>query len=121
MSRSGKFHVPRDAGGDDGREDRPRVRHARASGPPQRGLAKEEVLARLLGGDGLSLDDPPPAQDLAGARPAKITENRRGLKEGYDPYSSGLLDRKERRKKRDLRALSAWIEARNRARRSDGE
>jgi hypothetical protein len=36
--------------------------------------------------------------------------NPKGLTEGYDPYRSGLLVKKEWKKKRDLRALSEWVE-----------
>jgi hypothetical protein len=36
--------------------------------------------------------------------------NPKGLVQGYDPYQSGLLLKKERKRKRDLRALSAWVE-----------
>jgi hypothetical protein len=76
-----------------------------------RGLAAHEVMSRLLDDDRFAIDEGPPAPGARG----KISRNPAGLKKGYDPYESGLLDRKEHRKKRDLRALSAWIEARKRA------
>jgi hypothetical protein len=41
-----------------------------------------------------------------------IRENKKGLRVGYNPYESGLLNEKPKRKKTDLRALSAWIEQR---------
>ena len=34
------------------------------------------------------------------------------MKKGYDPYDSGLLVKKEWKKKKDLRKLSAWIKTR---------
>lgn len=48
-------------------------------------------------------EDEPTEQD-----PRNIT----GLMKGYDPYQSGVLGTKERKKKRDLHALSRWVEAR---------
>lgn len=80
------------------------------------GLTPHEVMARLLDGDGLSVDDaaPPPA----GTR--QIGENRAGLKKGYDPYESGMLSKGEpTRRKRDLRALSGWIKAKKNAESKD--
>jgi hypothetical protein len=52
-------------------------------------------------------DDPPPDRKI-------IATNKRGLQQGYNPYDSGRLEKLARRKPRDLRALSKWIEARNR-------
>lgn len=48
------------------------------------------------------VEDEPPAQSI---------ENPLGLKTGYNPYESGALVKKERRKKTNLRELSKWIEA----------
>lgn len=73
---------------------------------PHRNLGSREVLSRLLGDDSLDVDDPPHPGATKRAAP-----NPAGLKKGYDPYESGLLARKEPRKKRDLRALSEWIKA----------
>jgi hypothetical protein len=39
----------------------------------------------------------------------RIEQNPLGVKKGYDPYDSGLLVKKEWKKKKDLRKLSAWI------------
>jgi hypothetical protein len=39
----------------------------------------------------------------------------RDCRSGYNPYESGVLDRKAPPKKRDLRELSRWIEAKRRA------
>lgn len=36
--------------------------------------------------------------------------NKTGLRIGYDPYHSGALSKDSYRKKKDLRALSKWIE-----------
>ena len=77
---------------------------------PHRNLGSQEVLSRLLNEDELEVDEAPSA---SGNR--KVPENPAGLKKGYDPYESGLLEKKERRKKRDLRALSEWIKAKKRA------
>jgi hypothetical protein len=35
--------------------------------------------------------------------------NIKGLTHGYDPYHSGVLVKKEWKKKRDMRALSEWV------------
>ncbi len=72
-----------------------------------------EVMSRLLSDDGLSYDEGP------GRGVRRITENRQGLQKGYDPYESGMLSKKDRHRKRDLRALSAWIAAKKRARPDD--
>jgi hypothetical protein len=41
-----------------------------------------------------------------------IRSNPKGLKVGYDPYSSGVLAKQGWKKKKDLRELSKWIELR---------
>jgi hypothetical protein len=76
----------------------------------KREMRPDDVLQKLLDEDSLSIDEGP-----AERVQKKIAANPAGLKKGYDPYESGLLAKKERRRKRDLRALSAWIEARKRA------
>lgn len=48
--------------------------------------------------------------DERAAAAAAVTRNERGLKQGYNPYESGLLTNKTTGKKRDMRRLSAWIE-----------
>ncbi|HEY6642356.1 hypothetical protein [Povalibacter sp.] len=64
--------------------------------------ARRKALAHV----GLSLvEDEPPTN-------APIRQNPKGLRVGYNPYESGLLTKKERKPKRDLHALSRWIEAR---------
>jgi len=48
--------------------------------------------------------------------PAPPTEQApRDYRSGYNPYESGVPDRKAPGKKRDLRELSKWIEAKRRA------
>jgi len=39
-----------------------------------------------------------------------VKQNPGGLKKGYDPYDSGLLAKKQFKKKKDLRKLSAWLQ-----------
>ena len=64
----------------------------------------ERARRRALAHPGLSLMDDEPAAN------APIRNNEKGLRIGYNPYQSGLLPKKEGRKKRDLRELSKWIE-----------
>lgn len=69
------------------------------------GEAGERARRRALAHPGLSIvDDEPQAN-------APIRNNSKGLRLGYNPYESGLLPKKELRKKRDLHELSKWIEA----------
>ena len=42
--------------------------------------------------------------------PGAVKVNPVGQRNGYDPYESGLLTKKKRAQKRDLRELSRWIE-----------
>ncbi len=64
----------------------------------------ERARNKALSHAGLSLmdDEPPPG--------APIRQNPKGLRVGYDPYQSGMLTKKDRKPKRDLRELSKWIE-----------
>ena len=41
-----------------------------------------------------------------------MQQNPSGVKRGYDPYDSGLLNKKQYKKKKDLRKLSDWIQSR---------
>jgi hypothetical protein len=68
------------------------------------GETGERARRRALAHPGLAMveDDPDPN--------APIRNNPKGLRLGYNPYESGLLTKKERRPKRDLRELSKWIE-----------
>ena len=74
---------------------------------PFSGSNGEEVMRRLL-------DDPTLAfsADYSQGTQKRIQQNQQGVKKGYDPYDSGLLVKKEWKKKKDLRALSKWIELR---------
>jgi hypothetical protein len=42
-----------------------------------------------------------------------VSHNPKGLKSGYNPYNSGALGKQSWKKKKDLKALSQWIETRN--------
>lgn len=90
----------------------------------ERGNAVYQWTDRSLGEDGeageharhQALDHPGLAvvDDDAGIN-APIQNNAKGLRLGYNPYESGLLPRKKPAgKKRDLRALSKWIEMKKR-------
>jgi hypothetical protein len=64
----------------------------------------ERARSKALQHHGLSLmDDEPPKN-------APIKENRKGLRVGYNPYESGMLAKKEIKRKKDLRELSKWVE-----------
>jgi len=54
---------------------------------------------------GLVDDEPPP--DLK-----TVHVNKQATRLGYNPYESGHIQKTQRRKPRDLRALSKWIESR---------
>lgn len=66
---------------------------------------RDPVLEQLgIDYSGLALaEDAPPAH-----APAQV--NRKGLRVGYNPYESGMLLKKEWKRKRDLNELSRWIE-----------
>lgn len=74
---------------------------------PFAGATGEDVMRRLL-------DDPSLAfsTDYSQGTQKRIQQNQHGVKKGYDPYDSGLLMKKEWKKKKDLRALSEWIKKR---------
>lgn len=72
---------------------------------PYGGLGSEQVLRKLLDDDSLAI-----SQDDARGTVQRVQPNPSGLKKGYDPYDSGMLVKKEWKKKKDLRALSKWIE-----------
>ncbi len=42
--------------------------------------------------------------------PKSLRDNHKGLKTGYNPYDSGSLGKTARKKKKNLRELSKWIE-----------
>jgi hypothetical protein len=62
---------------------------------------------RKLEHPGLSLTD----EELAAAANGPARPNVKGARIGYDPYQSGMLQKKkaDKPKKKDLRALSKWI------------
>ena len=74
---------------------------------PASANASDEVMRRLL-------DDPTLAfsNDYSPGTQKRIQQNQAGMKKGYDPYDSGLLVKKEWKKKKDLRKLSEWIKSR---------
>jgi hypothetical protein len=43
---------------------------------------------------------------------SSIKSNPKGLKKGYNPYNSGVLGTERRKKKKNLRELSKWVELR---------
>jgi len=77
----------------------------RAATAPKSGLGTRETLRRLLDDDTLAF-----AEYDAKGSVRRIQPNPGGLKKGYDPYDSGMLLKKQWKKKKDLRALSKWIE-----------
>ena len=73
------------------------------------GEAGERARDKALAHPGLAIvDDEAPAN-------APIRSNPKGLRHGYNPYESGLLARKGTGKKKDLRELSKWMEAKKNA------
>jgi len=80
------------------------------------GLGNTGVLRRLIEDDSLALAD-----DKSGENPAHPTPNPAAKTTGFDPYG-GALDPPEHKKKRtDLRALSAWIEKKRKMEQGGGE
>lgn len=79
----------------------------------QDGEDGERARRRALAHPGLAIadEDPPPN--------APIRNNPQGLRVGYNPYESGLLPQKGSGKKRDLRELSKWIEAKKKLERGE--
>jgi hypothetical protein len=65
-------------------------------------------MLRLLEDPTLAITD-----DFAQSTNRPVKQNPQGVKRGYDPYDSGLLAKKQFKKKKDLRKLSAWIQSRN--------
>ena len=70
------------------------------------GLGSRETMRRLLDDDALAFTEEEDSRGTA----RRIQPNPVGLKKGYDPYDSGMLVKKQWKKKKDLRALSDWIE-----------
>jgi hypothetical protein len=71
------------------------------------GAAGERARDKALAHPGLAIvEDEAPANG-----PIPIRCNPKGMRNGYNPYESGLLAKKGPRKRVDLRALSKWMEA----------
>jgi len=77
---------------------------------PYKNLGAAETLARLLNDDSLAI-----SEDESRGNVVRVQENPAGLRKGYNPYDSGLLVKKQYKKKKDLRALSDWIKSRKQA------
>jgi hypothetical protein len=73
---------------------------------PSSAGASGDVMMRLLDDPTLAITE----DNTQGNRSVK--KNPAGLKKGYDPYDSGLLAKKQYKKKKDLRKLSSWIKSR---------
>lgn len=73
------------------------------------GEAGERARNKALAHPGLAIvDDDAPVN-------APMRSNPKGLRVGYNPYESGVLANKGKPKKRDLRELSKWMEAKRNA------
>lgn len=75
----------------------------------------ERARLKALQYHGLSLVE----DDLPADAPMRI--NAKGSRLGYNPYESGLLTKKPRRRKKDLRELSKWIEVKRKLARKEGD
>ena len=74
---------------------------------PSTAAVSGDVMLRLLDDPSLAISD-----DYGQSTSQPVKKNPQGLRKGYDPYDSGLLVKKEWKKKKDLRRLSAWIKTR---------
>ena len=74
---------------------------------PYGGLGSKETLELLLNDESLAL-----TENGSKGTTKRIEQNAGGLKKGYDPYDSGMLAKKQFKKTKDLRKLSAWIQSR---------
>ena len=75
---------------------------------PSTAAVSGDVMLRLLEDPTLAITD-----DFAQSANRPVKQNPQGVKRGYDPYDSGVLAKKQFKKKKDLRKLSAWIQSRN--------
>jgi hypothetical protein len=74
----------------------------------EEGERGDKMRSKALEYQGLSIvDDEPPKN-------APIQQNPKGLRLGYNPYESGMLPKKEQKRKVDLRELSKWVEQKRR-------
>ena len=78
------------------------------------GEAADRARNKALANPGLAI------VEEEGPANAPIRSNPKGLRNGYNPYESGLLARKGKPKRRDLRELSKWMEAKKNAK-ADGQ
>ena len=74
---------------------------------PNKGASGSDVMRLLLDDPNLTFSN-----DYGQGTEKRIQQNQLGVKKGYDPYDSGLLVKKEWKKKKDLRKLSSWIKTR---------
>ena len=74
---------------------------------PNAGASGDDVLRLLLNDPKLAFSN-----EYGQGTEKRIQQNQLGVKKGYDPYDSGLLVKKEWKKKKDLRKLSSWIKTR---------
>jgi hypothetical protein len=74
---------------------------------PSTAAVSGNAMLRLLNDPSLAITD-----DFAQGTNRPVKQNPQGVKRGYDPYDSGLLAKKQFKKKKDLRKLSTWIQSR---------
>jgi hypothetical protein len=74
---------------------------------PLAGATADDVIRRLLDDPNLAFSN-----EYTQGTEDRLQRNQHGVKKGYDPYDSGLLVKKEWKKKKDLRQLSEWIKKR---------
>jgi hypothetical protein len=74
---------------------------------PFAGATGDDVMRRLLDDPNLAFSN-----EYSQGTQNRVQKNPMGVKKGYDPYDSGLLVKKEWKKKKDLRKLSEWIKTR---------
>lgn len=66
-----------------------------------------DVMLRLLDDPNLAI-----SEDYTQSTTRLVKQNPQGARKGYDPYDSGMLPKKQFKKKKDLRKLSSWIQGR---------
>ena len=71
---------------------------------PNSGASTKDVMRILLDDPNLAFSN-----EYTEGTQKRVQQNQQGVKKGYDPYDSGLLVKKEWKKKKDLRKLSSWI------------
>jgi hypothetical protein len=74
---------------------------------PNSGASGDDVMRLLLNDPNLAFSN-----DYSKGTEKRVQQNPQGVKKGYDPYDSGLLVKKEWKKKKDLHKLSSWIKTR---------